>query len=96
MTTLSLLQPKILILRLFRSGIEDYNNANGNGFTVAESVFTVRGAKLGYSQMDGKIQAASNTLVTDVHVNLNLHRSATFTLKKEVRKAGASGCRLQM
>ena len=32
-----------------------YNNANGNGFTIPESVFTSAGAKLGYSQMDGNI-----------------------------------------
>lgn len=32
-----------------------YNNANGGGFSMPESLFTETGAKLGYNQMDGKI-----------------------------------------
>lgn len=32
-----------------------YNNANGNGFTIPESIFTNSGASLGYDKMDGKI-----------------------------------------
>lgn len=32
-----------------------YNNANGNGFSLPETLFTSTGAKLGYDKMDGNI-----------------------------------------
>ncbi len=32
-----------------------YNNANGNGFTIPESIFTNQGAALGYKTMNGEI-----------------------------------------
>lgn len=42
-------------LALVPGTIKYYNNANGNGFTIPESLFTSAGAKLGYTKMDGNI-----------------------------------------
>lgn len=79
-------------LALVPGSIKYYNNANGNGFTIPESVFTSTGAKLGYSQMDGKIPGCFQYAgyLTFI-VKPQFAPSATFTLKKEVRKNGASG-----
>lgn len=42
-------------LAVVPGSLKYYNNANGNGFTIPETLFTSTGAKLGYDKMDGNI-----------------------------------------
>ena len=68
-----------------------YNNANGNGFTIPETIFTSAGAKLGYDKMDGNIPGCfqyAGYLTFIVKPQFAPAPTADFTIKKEVRKAG--------
>ncbi len=42
-------------LAVVPGSLKYYNNANGNGFTIPETLFTSTGAPLGYDKMDGNI-----------------------------------------
>lgn len=69
-----------------------YNNANGNGFTIPESVFTSGGALLGYDKMDGNIPGCfqyAGYLTFNVKPQFATP-TPNFTVTKEVRKAGDS------
>lgn len=67
-----------------------YNNANGGGFTIPESVFTSTGAKLGYDKMDGKIPGCFQYAgyLTFVVKPQFATPTPDFNLNKQVRKAG--------
>ena len=74
-----------------KNSLKYYNNANGNGFTIPETVFTSTGAKLGYKQMDGKIPGCfeyAGYLTFVVKPQFAPKPVANFTIQKEVRKAG--------
>lgn len=68
-----------------------YNNANGNGFTLPESVFTSSGASLGYDKMDGKIPGCFQYAgyLTFI-VKPQFAATPDFTAEKLVSKHGAS------
>jgi uncharacterized repeat protein (TIGR01451 family)/LPXTG-motif cell wall-anchored protein len=68
-----------------------YNNANGNGFTIPESIFTNSGAKLGYTSMDGKIPGCNQYAgyLTFI-VKPQFAPTTDFTVAKQVRKVGTT------
>lgn len=67
-----------------------FNNANGNGFTIPESVFTSAGAKLGYTQMDGNIPGCFQYAgyLTFIVKPQFATPTANFSITKQVRKDG--------
>lgn len=76
----------------YKSGtLKYYNNANGSGFTVPESVFTNSGAKLGYDKMDGNIPGCFQYAgyLTFV-VKPQFAEKINFTMSKKVSKHGAN------
>ncbi|MGB3023842.1 MAG: hypothetical protein WBB39_03490 [Candidatus Saccharimonadales bacterium] len=79
-------------LAVVPGSIKYYNNANGSGFTIPESIFTSNGAKLGYTQMDGNIPGCFQYAgyLTFV-VKPQFAPTANFTVSKQVRKAGVTG-----
>lgn len=73
--------------------IKYYNNANGNGFNIPDSLFTSAGAKLGYKKMDGNIPGCfqyAGYLTFTVRPQFPDKPKSNFTIKKEVRKEGGT------
>jgi len=68
-----------------------YNNANGNGFTIPESIFTNSGAKLGYTSMNGDIPGCLQYAgyLTFI-VKPQFAPTGDFTMTKQVRKTGTT------
>jgi len=68
-----------------------YNNANGNGFTIPESIFTNSGAKLGYTSMNGDIPGCLQYAgyLTFI-VKPQVAPTGDFTMSKQVRKVGTT------
>lgn len=68
-----------------------YNNANGNGFTIPESIFTNTGAKLGYTSMNGDIPGCLQYAgyLTFI-VKPQFAPTGDFAVSKEVRKSGTT------
>lgn len=68
-----------------------YNNANGNGFSIPESLFTASGAKLGYDKMDGNIPGCfkyAGYLTFIVRPQFPEQPKNDFAIEKDVRKVG--------
>lgn len=76
-------------LAVVAGSIKYYNNANGNGFTIPESVFTSTGAKLGYDKMDGNIPGCFQYAgyLTFI-VKPQFATTSDFTVEKKVSKHG--------
>jgi len=78
-------------LSYVQGSLKYYNNANGNGFTIPESIFTNSGAKLGYTSMNGDIPGCLQYAgyLTFI-VKPQVAPTSDFTVAKEVRKSGTT------
>lgn len=78
-------------LAVVPGSLKYYNNANGNGFTIPESLFTSTGAKLGYDKMDGNIPGCFQYAgyLTFI-VKPQFAPKNDFTMNKLVSKHGAN------
>ncbi|MCA9340027.1 MAG: DUF11 domain-containing protein, partial [Candidatus Saccharibacteria bacterium] len=76
-------------LAVVPGSIKYYNNANGNGFSIPETVFTNSGAKLGYDKMDGNIPGCFqyDGYLTFI-VKPQFAATPDFTMSKLVSKHG--------
>ena len=79
-------------LAVVPGSIKYYNNANGNGFTIPESVFTNSGAKLGYDKMDGNIPGCFQYAgyLTFIVKPQFATPASDFTMQKRVKVAGSN------
>lgn len=78
-------------LAVVPNSLKFYNNANGNGFTIPETLFTNAGAKLGYDKMDGNIPGCFQYAgyLTFI-VKPQFAPKQNFTMEKLVSKHGAN------
>ena len=79
-------------LAVVPGSIKYYNNANGNGFSIPETVFTNSGAKLGYDKMDGNIPGCFqyDGYLTFIVKPQFATPTSEFTMQKRVKVAGST------